>query len=385
MKYNVDVKSPKKRQLSLNINNARNCIKQVSNTISYLIPNYYWETINDRSTSFTITYNNDSNSYIGYGHMNPRYFLTSSSDYSQFTQRKISNFINNVITYVDNEDDIEAIPVMFEEGDINNGEFELNVSEYIHFADERNHYQETVVGYFLDMISDSEDISGTYSYNARVFRITIDDTYKPAWDSYIPLLFRIEREGKRVGGTATTISSKIIDINYTPINPIILAYDGPDPNRTLSDGDSRYFNTKTGRYISSSAASSTPSEYLSLSALHTSPPVYLNTNADFKGILYAPFSRVYINGPGKIDGCVVAGDIVDNSNINRTIYNMNIDIPQLASSFQGSNAVRYNYTTSIRNVNIKIVTDEFNMFGLHNLYKDNFYLIGQDPDPANSI
>ena len=383
MKYNVDVKSPKKRQLSLNTSNARKCIQQVANTISYRVPNYYWESINYTYYSFLISFEGFAKELRGYGFHGPDYFLSSDQYYSSFSEVDKSSFISNVITYVDSDDDIEATPLINDSLLLTNCEYKVNISNYIRFAASEVS-NEVVRNYFLDMISAySRMISDLNPYkNAVVLRMVIDNNYTPAWDAYIPLCFRIESEGLAQASKCVNLTPKIIDVNYTPINPIIMAYDGPDPNRNAKQV--LWFDPNKGRSYNPYQDNIIEEHYI-MSAVHTSPPIYLNTNADFKGILYAPFSRVYINGPGKINGCVVAGDIVDNSNINRTIYNTDITVPRLASEFQNDAQSRYNYITSITNANIKIVTDEFNMFGLHNLYKDNLYCIGHDPSSTDSI
>ena len=84
------------------------------------------------------------------------------------------------------------------------------------------------------------------------------------------------------------------------------------------------------------------------------------------------------------NGITISVDTFPNF-IKYTIYNTDITVPRLASEFQNDAQSRYNYITSITNANIKIVTDEFNMFGLHNLYKDNLYCIGHDPSSTDSI
>jgi hypothetical protein len=98
--------------------------------------------------------------------------------------------------------------------------------------------------------------------------------------------------------------------------PIVIAYDGPSLSRTYKDAV--YLNTENvtdfimAGNMANKVKSGTNGSLYRLTSIVTSPPIVINFDEDsvFYGVIYAPFSRVIINGKGTIKGAIISRGII---------------------------------------------------------------------------
>ncbi|MBR6343653.1 MAG: hypothetical protein IKR65_07090 [Selenomonadaceae bacterium] len=193
-----------------------------------------------------------------------------------------------------------------------------------------------ITGLFLDRpnIGASKTVRGT------VLNITSDTLSK---DNTTPLYMRFESEPIKFSSSFTFAQPITINVTGYQEKPMIIAYDGPDPNRKLKDvpktdvkNPSAAWNHGTERVLSTER----------LTTATYSAPYTINLDADFNGVIYAPFSQVTINGTGKINGFVLAARIIDNgaTSTRTKLTSSKVKLPIWGAKHDGNNKFSYTVT-----------------------------------------
>ena len=317
-------------------------IKVVNANIFKTVPNLYWETIHDGSQSYYINNDGQKTYYQGYGDRNSTYFTTSYSSYVvDITKSK--SLAGNYLAYKDGSDPFCANGITGRRStNLYQLEYTLN-SELIRTKANGN---KEITGLFLDRpnVGSNSTIRGT------VLNITGEDL-----SDYndVPLFMRFESEPIRVGSSLTYVQPITINVDAYQEKPLVIAYDGPDPNRTSSDAPK--VDTNSGKYGGSTATATTQSA-----------PYTVNLNdADFNGVIYAPYSKVTITGTGKINGFIMAAEIDDqttNSSSRTTLTSHSIELPTWGATPRNSNNNRFDYTVKNVENTYTVVYDDFHNY-----------------------
>ena len=339
-------------------------IQDTAKDIAETIPNYYWETLVGNSFNVDNTDPSVMNLKIrktGFGHRKAAYFTTNWDSYikdittfEKFSDSIIAykdrDYIGNayrnssnelVIDYYENRGLLSnrfcAEPIYVDDAGkkdmskLQNLVYTLNAT----LMQKGDNGTKEITGLFLDRpnIGASKTVRGT------VLNITSDTLSK---DNTTPLYMRFESEPINFGGSSTFAQPIIINVKGYQEKPMIIAYDGPDPNRKLKDvpktdvkNPSAAWNHGTERVLST--------ERLTTAAY--SAPYTINLDADFNGVIYAPFSTITINGTGKINGFVLAKEIKFENRGTRTWSRSNkVKLPIWGATYDGNNKFSYTVT-----------------------------------------
>ena len=317
-------------------------IKVVNANIFKTIPNLYWETIHDGSQQYYIDNNGTKTYYKGYGDRNGEYFTTSYSSYIvDITKSK--TLAGKYLAYKNGSDKFCADGVT---GKRTTNLYQLEYTLNKDLIRTKASGGVEITGLFLDRpnVGSNSTIRGT------VLNIT-GESLSDYND--VPLFMRFESEPIRVGSSLTYVQPITINVDAYQQKPLVIAYDGPDPNRTSSDAPK--VDTKTGAYGGSQTTATTQSA-----------PYTVNLNgADFNGVIYAPYSKVTITGTGKITGFIMAAEIDDqttNSSSRTTLTSHSVELPTWGATARDSSNNRFDY--SVQNVTntYTIVYDEFHNY-----------------------
>lgn len=383
-------------------------LQGVTERINYIIPNYYWESIANYITEIRDTSGNlvgttaapkknpnDPNEKAKkYGKTNINYLVSDTPfDYTEvrYGARKEEGTGRLIIGYKDKDengnnitDGICALPIYAEEP----LEKDTDVLTQIFRFDNDGsvlYYDQEIVGLFLDRDNVVKNVGGTY-YGAKD-RFTeihigkIRGKYDENSGKYPlnpkPIYARLESEPVRIGARGVTSVCGIwIHVELTEqtfqdegqyIKPFVFAYDGPDPNRgNGGDYDAPWipvrkttFKTWTNIRPAQIQQEAEPvlekaggsrlniPKTMELSSQPTPGPIVVDipSYCVFKGIIWAPRSRVKITGGGRIVGFIAARDIDDSGYFGpHTKKSQEFSMPTLAAYHVGPEHDRFNYT-----------------------------------------
>lgn len=368
-------------------------IPEVAKNIAETIPNYYWESI--VGNSFTVE--NTDTSIMDFkikttatdpgtfGYRKSAYFTDSWGNYIQditeYEDFNKPNSGNNIIAYMDRDykgknennhliydysentvlDKICAQPIYADDKVNKTSLATLKNLVYTLDADLMKKGKEgEITGLFLDRpnIGSSQAVRGT------VLNITSDTLSN---DTKTPLYMRFESEPIKFGGSPTFVQPITINVTGYQEKPMIIAYDGPDPNRTLLDAP------KTDVINPGSAWAHNKERILEterLSSAAVSAPYTINLDADFNGVIYAPFSEVTITGKGKINGFVMAARINDfgTSSTRTKLTSNEVSLPIWGATHTGGNS--FSYTVKYVKNNYSIAYDSLTYYTNSIVYKE---------------
>ena len=189
---------------------------------------------------------------------------------------------------------------------------------------------------------------------------------------------RVESEPILVSGNATLVQPITITINGDQEKPMVVAYDGPDPNR--EEKDTPKVDVTTGMTYKKSGNSwvVTHNNYknrfgsydpnnLVLTSSKVSAPITINLDHDFKGVIYAPYSKVIVYGSGKIDGFILAAEIEDHgTSSNRKSHTTFSSIPNWYAEYDykydSSKQNWFKYTVYRVEANYSVIYDVFHNY-----------------------
>ena len=91
----------------------------------------------------------------------------------------------------------------------------------------------------------------------------------------------------------------------------------------------------------------------------TSAPITVNLDHNFRGVVYAPYSKVIIYGPGAIDGFIMAAEIEDygTSGTRRTHKTVS-SIPNWGASYDGGDNW-FKYDVFRQEAEYNVIYDDF--------------------------
>ena len=217
-----------------------------------------------------------------------------------------------------------------------------------------------ITGLFLDRpnISSSKTVRGT------VLNITSDVISN---NNSTPLYMRFESEPIKFGGSPTFAQPITINVKGYQKKPMIIAYDGPDPNRTMQDVPKTDIKNPGGAWSHSTE------RILSTERLTTatvSAPYTVNLNADFNGVIYAPFSEITITGNGKINGFIMAARIIDKgtSSTRTKLTSNEISLPRWEAKHNSGN--QFSYVVKYVTGKYSIVYDSLTYYTNSIVYKE---------------
>ena len=318
-------------------------IKVVNANIFKTIPNLYWETIHDGSQQYYINNAGQKTYYKGYGDRNGSYFTTSYQSYVvDITKSK--TLAGNYLAYKNSDKNKFCATGItgYRSTNLYQLEYTLN-SDLIR---KKATGGVEITGLFLDRpnVGSNSTIRGT------VLNIT-GESLSDYND--VPLFMRFESEPIRVGSSLTYVQPITINVDAYQEKPLVIAYDGPDPNRTASDAPK--VDTKTGAYGGNTSTATTQSA-----------PYTINlNNADFNGVIYAPYSKVTITGTGKITGFIMAAEIDDqttNSSSRTTLKSHSVELPTWGATPRDSSNNRFDYTVKNISNTYTVVYDDFHNY-----------------------
>lgn len=156
-----------------------------------------------------------------------------------------------------------------------------------------------------------------------------------------PLLIRVESEPHRIGGEGniTIVQPITIKVTGDQKKPLIIAYDGPALNRTyrdvpLVDRDDTWWAYYYNRRYKDNGRNSQIFEggygNIKMTSIRTSPPIILDLSAgySFRGIIYAPRSKVIILGSeGRVIGGILSQGILHDDREGRLHRSYVTDVP----------------------------------------------------------
>lgn len=380
------------------ITTVEELLEGVTERINNIIPNYYWESIanyitNIRDTSGNIVGttaapkknpNDPKEKAEKYGKTNINYLVSDSPfDYTEVRY----GAPNGVIGYTDRDqagnnitDGICALPIYAEEP-IKDTDVLTQIFRFDNDNSVLYNGQE-IVGLFLDRDNVVKQVGGIY-YGAKdrfaeIHIGKIRGKYDEKSGKYPinpkPIYARLESEPVRIGERGVTSACGVwIEVELTEqtfkdegqyIKPFVFAYDGPDPNRGVYDAPwipKKKTTFKTWKDIRPAQIQQQAEpvfekaggnraeipDTMVQSSQSTPGPIVVNipANCVFKGIIWAPRSRVKITGGGRIVGFIAARDIDDSGYYGaHTKKEQEFSMPTLAAYHVGPEHDRFDYT-----------------------------------------
>ena len=93
-----------------------------------------------------------------------------------------------------------------------------------------------------------------------------------------------------------------------------------------------------------------------------SAPITINLDHDFKGVVYAPYSKIIVYGSGSIDGFILAAEIEDHGTSGtRKSHTASSSIPNWYAEYDGSTAW-FKYTVYRVTANYEVIYDSFHNY-----------------------
>ena len=354
-------------------------IPEVVKNIVETIPAYYSESIvgepftvtNKEVADFHVRDLETDKDYFGYGRFTyfTEYWKTRKGWTDIIKEEKFDDDQSKIIAYQDPSDGgICAESIYADEGadvsSLTKHVYTLNRALMTKGKDEKEHASE-ITGLLVDRpsINDSE--------RAKVRGVVLDITgEKLSDDESTPLYIRFESEPTKFGTYPTFVQSTTVNVNGYQKKPLIIAYDGPDPKRTLEDVPKT--DVKKPWVAKSNDGSISATERLTSATV--SAPYTVNLNADFNGVIYAPFSEITINGNGKINGFIMAGRIIDNgtSTTRTRLISSEVSLPTFDTTFKGyvGSKAQFSYEIKYITGRYSIVYDSLTYYTDRIVYKE---------------
>ncbi|MBQ7480156.1 MAG: Tad domain-containing protein [Selenomonadaceae bacterium] len=365
-------------------------IPEVAKNIAETIPNYYWQSIVGRGFTVTNTAPEIMDFDIrttGFGYRKSAYFTDTWQKYIKDITKE-EDFVegDQIITYKDRDpigdpqkvnnewvisydgsanaslvDSLCAEPIYADADADANSLSSLKKLVYTLNSDliQNKGSDGEITGLFLDRpaIGDSQTVRAT------VLNITSDVLSK---NETTPLYMRFESEPIRFGSWSTFVQPITVNVNGYQKKPLIIAYDGPDPNRTLKDVPKTDVKKPGSAWNNDTRILSTER----LNSAKLSAPYTVNLNADFNGVIYAPFSEITIKGNGKINGFIMAARIIDlGAGATRTkLTSSEVSLPVWGAKHTGGDT--FSYTVTYIKGNYSIVYDSLTYYTNSIVYKE---------------
>lgn len=329
-------------------------IKVINASIFKTAPNLYWESIYNSSSSrkykvtSTNAETNETSTEDGevFGAKNDRYFTTTINDYTSDSElSQAAGIEDDTLAWKEGSDPFCADPIR--------GTDKLGLKTLVYtinktFVQGKTSTKKEATSIYIDRPNTQSGGLGT-PYRACTINITGETL---SGDEDTPLYMRVESEPILVNGQAMLVQPLTINIKGNQKKPMIVAYDGPDPNRDFDDTPSVDVTTGmvykwTGSYWSQTwdyGFGHYDSNNLVLTSSTISAPITVNLNYDFRGVIYCPYSKVYVYGPGAIDGFILAAEIEDHgTSSTRKTHTTTASIPNWGASYDGgTNWFKYN-------------------------------------------
>ncbi len=357
-------------------------IPEVAKNIAETIPNYYWESIVGNSFSVENTDKSIMDFEIrtkGFGYRKSAYFTDSWQNYIKDITKEenlVDEDQSKIIAYKDREpsgtaqngelvyddnapllDSFCAKPIYADkDADVS------SLKKLVYTLDStlmKKGSDGEITGLFLDR----PNIGPSQKVRATVLNITSDTLSE---NESTPLYMRFESEPIKFGNSSTFVQPITVNVNGYQKKPLIIAYDGPDPNRTLKDVPKIDVKKPGSAWNNDGKIKATER----LTSAKLSGPYTVNLNADFNGVIYAPFSEITITGNGKINGFIMAARIIDlGASATRTkLTSSEVSLPVWGAKHEGGN--KFSYTVTYIRGNYSIVYDSLTYYTNSIVYKE---------------
>ena len=336
-------------------------IKVINASIYKTAPNLYWESIYNSSSSkkYKVTSTNADTGETStddgevFGAKNDRYFTTTIQDYTSDSELSVAEGIgDNTLAWKKGSDELCAEPIY--------GTDQLGLKTLVYtinstFVQGKTSTKKEATSIYIDRPNTQSSGLGT-PYRACAINITGETL---SGDEDTPLYMRVESEPILVADQAMLVQPLTINIKGEQKKPMIVAYDGPDPNRDKDDTPCVDLNTgmtykwngsKWARtywkaasngidYTKFASSFNDGASNLAYTSETTSAPITVNLNHDFRGVIYCPYSKVYVYGSGAIDGFILAAEIEDHgTSSTRKTHTTTASIPNWGASYDGSSS-----------------------------------------------
>ena len=356
-------------------------IKAVNANIYKTAPNLYYESIFNSSSERTYdvtstdSVTGEESTDVGeiYGKQNDKYFTSHITDYTKSENHLAmdTTLPDDTIAWKEGDDEYCADPI---EGKDQLGLKGLTYTINRELIQDKSSTGKETTSLYLDRPNTSSNGLGT-PYRATYIDITGENLSD---DKETPLYMRVESEPILVSGNATLVQPITITINGDQEKPMVVAYDGPDPNR--EEKDTPKVDVTTGMTYKKSGNSwvVTHNNYknrfgsydpnnLVLTSSTVSAPITINLDHDFKGVIYAPYSKVIVYGSGKIDGFILAAEIEDHgTSSNRKSHTTFSSIPNWYAEYDykydSSKQNWFKYTVYRVDANYSVIYDVFHNY-----------------------
>ena len=356
--------------------NIDDLIETVNSNIYKTAPNLYWESIYNSSNShkFKVTTvdsaTNTSKTTDGevYGQKNDRYFTTTINDYTADSELSTAAGIDDdTLAWKEGDDPFCAEPI--------HGTDQLGLKTLVYtinktFVADKTSTKKEATSIFIDRPNTQSGGIGT-PYRACTINITGE---KLSDDEDTPLYMRVESEPILVKSQAMLVQPLTININGEQKKPMIVAYDGPDPNRDKDDTPSvdkytgmvykwsggSWKETYRDGYTQFTYEFPDGSENLVFTSSTVSAPITVNLYHDFRGVIYAPYSKVIVHGGGAIDGFILAAEIVDyGTSETRKTHVTTSSIPNWGASYDNDATNWFKYEVFKVTADYNVIYDSF--------------------------
>ncbi len=350
--------------------NIDDLIKTVNANIYKTAPNLYWESIYNSSNSHTyqVTSTNADTGVTQtvagevYGAKNDRYFTTTINDYTSDSELTVAAGIeDDTLAWKEGSDPFCAEPI--------HGTDKLGLKTLVYtinqkFVQGKTSTQREATSIYIDRPNTQSGGLGT-PYRACTINITDEHLSD---DEDTPLYMRVESEPILVNGQAMLVQPLTINIKGYQKKPMVVAYDGPDPNRGFADTPAVDVTTGmvykwVGSYYTQTwdyGFGHYDSNNLVLTSSTVSAPITVNLDHDFRGVIYCPYSKVIIHGSGKIDGFILAAEIEDyGTSGTRKTHKTVSSIPNWGASYDNGATNWFKYDVYNVSAEYNVVYDDF--------------------------
>ena len=342
-------------------------VKVINASIYNTIPNFYWESIAHGSLEFNISTSTGElkETRQGYGLANPKYYTDNFTTYVKTLSSNLDTTTEAgqyVLAYGDKYTVKNNEKIYAACGPEITGTKSSNVVlAAIRYTLDSSIKDKGVTALFLDRPNTHSDANANKDKSVKTFhRATILDIDGGTLldDKDTPFYIRVESEPITVGSCITLVQPVTINVNGTQNTPIVVAYDGPDRAREAKDAPG--VNTTTGETYEYKAYEPAG---LTATSTKTPAPFVLDLNGhNFKGVIYAPYSKLTIKGSGKIIGFVLAAEIDDQSNSGRKISKSTSTIPTWTAKVTNSSNTAFDYILEDITQEYQVTYDTFHNF-----------------------
>ena len=360
-------------------------IKVVNASIYKTAPNLYWESIYNSSSShkYNVTSTDAETGAVTteagevYGHANDRYFTTTITDYTSDSELTVAAGMDDdtlAWKWDEGDDPFCAEPI--------HGNDQLGLKTLVYtinqkFVQGKTSTKKEASSIYIDRPNTQSGGLGT-PYRACTINITGETL---SGDEDTPLYMRVESEPILVNSQAMLVQPLTINIQAYQKKPMIVAYDGPDPNRGEADTPAVDINTGMVYKLSGSNWVETwrssglydqftysfpkqnrPSNLKDTSST-VSAPITVNLKHDLRGVIYAPYSKVIVYGPGAIDGFIMAAEIEDyGTSGTRKTHKTFSSIPNWKASYDNGATNWFKYEVFRVSAEYNVIYDSFHNY-----------------------